>query len=397
MSEPRDILTQLIVELFRRTRLDPGARDPRIGKAFVVDTPTEAAQVLDNPDLFAKDFALLSAFGPSRFNLNGDTWRKLRPRTQRVYAQMGRPLMQAEVTRIYAAALDRTAPDAVSLEDALSRAAITVFFAAFGVNPDVEPFLAHFAGFRDIAAELQQQSWRSSSQSERADAQARAAQTLVSFGSLITGQAPVAALVKRLADVEPAVPSEVMLSDFMTNLIAGIETTTAALGWMIDALGRNAALQAALRAEALESQTEGALLASFRDECLRVFSPIPFVIRQVTAPVPLGSQQLDEGDLVLLSLIGLHRDAGSWDAPQEFHARRADFAPGAAPNPAFRPFLTGPRACGGRRIAEMELTAALVGLLQRFDFESPKEPTGFIYAVAFRPVLTPAHRVIPRG
>jgi cytochrome P450 len=55
--------------------------------------------------------------------------------------------------------------------------------------------------------------------------------------------------------------------------------------------------------------------------------------------------------------------------------------------------LSGPRACGGRRIAEMELTAALQLLVTGFRFESPSADPAFSYALAFRPRFTPGHQV----
>lgn len=399
MGEPRAFLNGLIAELFRRTTQAPEDREAYLGRTLVVETPDEAAIVLDNPDLFAKNFAQVSAFGPSRFNLNGAAWQQIRPRTQRAYAQMGRPLMQVEIARFYADELDASVADAAGLEAALARAALTVFFAAFGVRPDVSPFLAHFAELRDIAADLQLQSWIGNELEMKDDARLRAAKALATFQGLIAAQPQLARMLTELAETAPKLQPEVMAADFMTNMLAGIETTTASIGWMVDAIGRNGELQDALRADALRADAlgDGALLSSFRDECLRVFAPIPFVIREATAPTRLGSRQLAAGDLVLLSLVGLHRDPTAWKTPHEFHARRADFAPGAPPNPAFRPFLSGPRVCGGRRIAEMETTVALRAMLARFSFESPNEPPSFVYALAFRPVLTPAHRLARRA
>ena len=371
-----------------------------MGSVLVIEGPDEAALILDQPALFAKNFALVAAFGPSRFNRNGPEWEALRPRTQRAYARAGRPVAEARIAAIYDEELghacrSRAGLEAAGLEAALARAALRVFFDAFGLAPDVAPFLAHFAQLRVIAARLQHLSWAGAEPPVRAGIATRAARALADFAKAAADQPEVMALITRLAAEAPAVPVEDMLADFMTNMFAGIETTTAALGWMIDSLGRNAALQAALRADVTTGQA--AAPGSFRDECLRVFAPIPFVVRQATAATTLGRHRLEQGELVLLSLVGLHRDPGAFSDPLAFHAMRPEFQPGAPPNPAFRPFLSGPRACGGRRIAEMELTAGLRVLLTRFRFVSPPEDPGFDYALAFRPRLTPRHRIERAG
>ncbi|MCX7286373.1 MAG: cytochrome P450 [Rhodobacterales bacterium] len=388
-----EFLNSVVQALYARTRLPQGQRPERLGRLLVVESSRDAARILDEPELFAKNFALVAAFGPSRFNQNGAAWAALRPRTQRAYARAGRPVMLTEISAIYAAELAPATPDAPGIEAALARAALRIFFAAFDLRPDVTPFLAHFAALRQVVSDLQHMSWQGMGALDVDAIRARATAPLQSFTAACADQPAVMATVTRLAGLRPVIPVDAMMADFMTNMFAGIETTTASLAWMIDAMGRSAKVQDALRAEARDPSGEGALLQSFRDECLRMFSPIPFVVREVTADTRLGRHDLARRDLVLLSLVGLHRDPDSWTDPLAFHAARAEFAPGAPPNPAFRPFLSGPRVCGGRRIAEMELTAALRLLVSGFRFESPAADPAFSYALAFRPRFTSGHRV----
>jgi len=384
-------LNGLVLTLLARSRQDPVDRPARLGNLLVADTPDEAEVILDAPDLYAKNFGLLTALGPSRITQNGAAWTALRPRTQQAYARAGRPVMEPGVRQIYDEELARAAPDARGIETALSRAALRVFFAAFGLAPDIGPFLAHFFGLRRVVAELQYVSSDGGTEIDIASGRTKGAEMIRQFTAACTAEPPVLAAIQRLAAQSPTVPLPAMLADFMTNMYAAIESTSANLAWMVDAMGRNESLQDALRQEALDG--EGSLLASFRDECLRVFTPVPFVIREVTVATRLGRHELQPGNLVLLSIVGLHRTPEFWTNPHEFHAARAEFAPGAPPNPAFRPFLSGPRACGGRRIAEMELTVALRLLVTRFRFASPEAFPAFTYAIAFRPVLTPEHRV----
>ncbi len=399
VAEAMAVLNRIVMELFLRTQHPVENRHEQIGRLWVVEDAARINEIFDKADVFHKNFGLVATLGASRFNLNGSRWLALRGKTQRHYAKAGRPSMRLPIADIYRQEIESlAAPDVGQVETALARAALRVFFMAFDLTPDVAPFLSLFAQLRGAAAILQYRSWNSVGETDedRTFTLERAKHLTAQFQTVCASVPEVEALIRSLAAENPAVDLDVAMSDFMTNMFAGIETTTASLGWMIDCLGRNAEIQAKVRAEVLDGAGE-TCLAAFRDECMRFFPPIPFVVREAAQDVTLGSWALKTGDQLLVSIVGLHRDPLHWTDPNGFHAARAEFTAGqGTASPSFRPFLSGPRACGGRRIAEMELTEALKILLRGFEFESPEADTGFQYSLAFRPTLTSGHKVTAR-
>jgi cytochrome P450 len=391
--EAADFLNKIVLELLGRSTIPPTERAPYLGALFVVERAIDIERVFNDPQGFEKDFALVSAVGPSRFNMNGPEWVSLRAKTQRHYAQAGKPSFAKVYQTFYAEEFDQISIlDHHALERAVSRAALRCFFYALGVDTDVEVYLVHFQDLRAMAELLQYRSWLAGSQTAELEAMAQELTRIRrSLWQTCRGTPDVMALLERFSTRGDPFPIETVFSDFITNMFAGIETTTSSLMWMIDCLGRGAPVQAALLAaldEGNDAQIDG-----FRDETMRLFSPIPFVVRKVTRPVQFGATHLQAGDSIMLSLIAMHRDPEFWSTPHEFRAARPEFGrSGGSDALAFRPFLSGPRACGGRRIAEMEINVALRLILDNFELtnEKPEIPTAFRYSLAFRPILTSA-------
>jgi cytochrome P450 len=389
------VLNSIVVGLFQRTDLTPDQRPAKIGRLTVIDRPDQAAIVFSDPDTFQKDYSQVALVGESRFNLNGADWLRARARTQRLYSRAGGPANHQTLADIYAAELDAmsdvTVPD---LEAALARAALRVFFFALGVNPDTAAFLDLFQQMRHLATGLQSLSWAAENGETVGQALGEKAALLTrTFGQLCAADPGLSDVI---ADMRSqATPGDDIVSDLMTNMFAGVETTTAALGWAIDRLGISPPVEDRIHAEVQATPDDTPYLSCFLMESLRAFPPIPFVVRRVAQQTDALGVPLAKGDLVLLSIIGLHRDAGDWTEPQIFHASRPEFLTNPAPPRSFVPFLTGPRVCGGRRLAEVEMLAALRLIVRRFQFETPARLTPFTYALAMRPVLA-GHRIIRR-
>lgn len=389
-QEASRFLNQIVLELFDRTTRPPSQRPPRIGSLFVLEDAGDIERVLNDPITFEKDFGLVSAVGASRFNMNGAAWTNIRAKTQRHYAKAGRPSVAAAYRSIYEEELLKESlshPD--DLEDAILTAALRCFFLALELDTEVQSFIPQFHKLRRMVELLQFRSWVSSKDAavelERIAIELNGIQQ--DLWDICQGNSAVLTLLQRFSSTGDQFPLETIFTDFVTNMFAGIETTTASLAWMVDCLSRGKDVQDTLR-EDLNAGREDRI-DGFRDECMRLFSPIPFVVRKLTQPATFGSTRLQAGELVMLSLIALHRDPRYWAWPHEFHAGREEFMDRSKlPEFSFRPFLSGPRACGGRRIADMELQVGLRLLLKHYSFENDGPATGFRYSLAFRPILT---------
>ncbi|WP_417243305.1 cytochrome P450 [Celeribacter sp.] len=390
-------LDRVVVELLNRTTVAPSERPARLGALFVLEDAIDIERVLNAPQVFEKDFGLVAAVGPSRFNMNGADWVNLRAKTQRHYAKAGKPSYLSVYRDIYDAELSALeTADHAGLETAISRAALRCFFYALGIQVNVADFLPHFRDLRTMAELLQFRSWIAASEasSELTTLSRELTRIRVALWDTCQDSPELVALFNRFATQGDPFPVETIFSDFLTNMFAGIETTTSSLLWMIDCLSRSPDVQTALRADA-HAQID-ARIDGFRDETMRLFSPIPFVVRKLSHPARFGETSLQAGEMVLISLVGLHRDPRYWSTPHEFRAGRPEFQRTApSDNVAFRPFLTGPRVCGGRRIAEMEINVGLRLILTHFELNTRAQQTGFRYSLAFRPVLTEALEVTP--
>jgi cytochrome P450 len=152
----------------------------------------------------------------------------------------------------------------------------------------------------------------------------------------------------------------------------------------MDRLGVNPAVAARIRGE-IEAGGAHPHLDCFISETLRYFPPIPFVVREVTRDIAVPGHRLQRGQLVLVSVVGVHHDPTCWKDPQVFDASRPEFLDGRYDRSAFVPFLTGARMCGGARLARIELTQGLKALVERFDVTRPNPDVHFDYALALRP------------
>jgi len=164
-----------------------------------------------------------------------------------------------------------------------------------------------------------------------------------------------------------------------TMLLAGEDTTSNSLAWLIWLLQRHPeALRRAReevshcvpRLEELTIEQLGQL--DFLDACvhesMRLKPAAPFISAEALARTTVGDVAIDKGTIVLC----LMRDT-SPDNPHFENA--AQFDPGrwlqdAVNRKAAMPFGAGPRICPGRYLALLEIKVAMAMLLARFDIAS---------------------------
>lgn len=151
----------------------------------------------------------------------------------------------------------------------------------------------------------------------------------------------------------------------VTLLLAGRETTAAALSWIWYALGTHPALEAELHAALEQGEPAAhALAGRIFAEALRRYPPAWATARRTLAPIDLDGVQLPAGAVVLFSQLALHNDARWFAAPEAFRPERWAGAP--PPRGAYLPFGSGPRRCLGSRFAELESTLAISTIAQRW-------------------------------
>ena len=180
------------------------------------------------------------------------------------------------------------------------------------------------------------------------------------------------------AEHAPADAHRLVLSNAITFLVAGHETTANALAWSLYLLSEQPQVQdrAAEEArEALGAEDPGAVLEKLTylrwilDEALRLYPPAPRMERQAAGDDRIGSLKIRKGDLVAVWPWIVHRHKALWADPDAFDPER--FAPEArAAQHRFQyiPFGAGPRICIGAQFATAEALLALSEWLARFRF-----------------------------
>lgn len=164
-----------------------------------------------------------------------------------------------------------------------------------------------------------------------------------------------------------------ILDNLMTLLIAGFETTATTISWLLYELGANTDLQADLRVEVQERigpdplkyfDDDDTLLARCVHETLRLHPSIPFIIREVSAPVSVGGVELAARDYIVLSIEELHRRG--FDGGDRFDPRRFESKSG---QPKIATFGGGAKICPGRAVAVQQCRIVAALLLSKYLIE----------------------------
>lgn len=174
----------------------------------------------------------------------------------------------------------------------------------------------------------------------------------------------------------------VLEHELMTFLAAGAETTAATVGWASYLLALNPEVQEELRSLAQAFWRSGQAnwenlsrlkpLDLFISETLRLYPPTPIIARLANGPDRIGEHEIAEGQNVLISFVGIQHDtrlrANPWVLDiGEGTGKDGDTA-----------FSFGPRICGGKQFALVELMTFLSVFLTQARFElTSQEPPVF--------------------
>ena len=170
--------------------------------------------------------------------------------------------------------------------------------------------------------------------------------------------------------------------------LAGHETSASALAWSLYLLAAAPDWQDRVAAEACALQTgafaELAALKLSRDvfrEALRLYPPVPMMVRQTVRAERFRGRDLAAGSQVVLSPWHLHRHSRLWHDPDAFDPARWHSDNGrACAREAFIPFSAGPRVCPGAGFAMAEGPLLLSLILRDFRVAptTPPEPVAHL-------------------
>ena len=181
----------------------------------------------------------------------------------------------------------------------------------------------------------------------------------------------------RYSDGE-GMPDELVLSESMQLLVAGHETSSNALSWLLYLLSSRPDCLERLRAE-FDSVLGGAPL-SYSDvpkfefaiqviqEALRLYPPFWMVDRMALADDRAGDVAIPQGSTVVVFIYGVHHSPRYWENPERFNPERFAKANEKLHTPfTHLPFGAGPRGCIGGNYATLQILMILSVLLRKYD------------------------------
>lgn len=159
----------------------------------------------------------------------------------------------------------------------------------------------------------------------------------------------------------------------LTLLLAGHETTSAAILWTLDLLARHPAIADRIAEEASAAPTHDPatfdserhpLANSAVKEAMRLFPPVWVLPRRALRDTNIGPYRILAGSHVLINVHGLHRHPGVWSNPDSFIPDRFD--PARPDPPAYMPFGLGARRCVGLHLGLAETVLVVARFMARF-------------------------------
>jgi len=173
---------------------------------------------------------------------------------------------------------------------------------------------------------------------------------------------------------------ELVLSESMQLLVAGHETSSNGLSWLLylfsthpeclervrqefDAVMGNAPLNP-MDMMKLEYTTQ------VIQEGLRLYPPFWMIDREAIADDRVGDVEIPAGSTVIVYVYGAHHAPRYWENPESFDPERFTPANKKLHTPfTHLPFGGGPRVCIGNHYAMLQILMILSELLRKYDFE----------------------------
>ena len=184
----------------------------------------------------------------------------------------------------------------------------------------------------------------------------------------------------RYSDTGEGMTDPQILAESIQLMVAGHETTSTALSWILYLLCKHPETVTKIRDEIQREIGESPLrfadiprleyTTQVIDEALRMYPPFWMVDRVALQDDRAEGIDIPKGTTVITFIYGVHHSAGYWENPEEFNPDRFSAENRKKQHPfAHIPFGAGPKGCIGGNYAMMQMLLILVNLVRKFDFE----------------------------
>jgi cytochrome P450 len=213
---------------------------------------------------------------------------------------------------------------------------------------------------------------------------ARADGVLMEYIKQRRNQAPGNDLLQNLMDARysdgEGMSDEMVLSESMQLLVAGHETSSNGLSWLLYLLSSRPDCLERMRQE-FDSVLGDAPLShadvpkfefttQVIQEGLRLYPPFWMIDREAVADDRVGDIEIPRGSTVIVYVYGAHHAPNYWESPESFAPER--FIKGSEKQRTpftYLPFGGGPRVCIGNQYAMLQILMILSDVLRRYDFQ----------------------------
>ncbi|XP_066904869.1 probable cytochrome P450 6a14 [Halyomorpha halys] len=182
------------------------------------------------------------------------------------------------------------------------------------------------------------------------------------------------------------ITDRLLMAQSFVFFVAGFETTSRTLHFLIYQLAHHPEIQERARQEVLSIKEKHAQFSydalkhmTFLDNCisetLRMYPPIVMLNRECTKDFSFSDgTSIKKGEQIVIPIYSIQRDPKYFPEPMKYNPDRFTSDPQRG---AYLPFGDGPRICIGKRFALVEIKIVMARLLERYSFEPSslnKEP-----------------------
>ena len=187
------------------------------------------------------------------------------------------------------------------------------------------------------------------------------------------------------------------LIESLQLLVAGNETSSNALTWILHLLARHPEhiravrdeVEAVIGSDPIDFHNLHRLEGTARvvDEALRLYPPFWMIDRVALADDDVAGLRIPAGAMVIPYIYGTHRNPAHWTDVERFDPGRFERGRCAERHPfAYLPFGGGPRVCLGSNMAVMQMLLIVATLVRRYDFRpASDDPVGIRPMMLLRP------------
>ncbi len=415
VSRPDKVSLWRYLKLFRQDILS--AQPQRLYRAWMAEfrTPFFRSYMINQPELIdlvlkqrPDDFpksgriseGLRPLLGDSVFLTNGETWKRQRRIIDPAF-EGGRlkdtfPAMYAAAQASVDRLRTRVGQD-IECEEVTSHVAADVIFRTlFSVPIEHTVATQVFDKFRtyqreqpllNLAAFVPVPSWVPRFHSRKTRRTAREIRDLIArltderAEAIALGKAPDDLATKIMTTPDPETGrcfgTQEMIDQVAIFFLAGHETSASALAWALYLMALYPEWQDKVAAEAtaLDDPSFAAvsglkLSRSVFRETLRLYPPVPMMVREATCPERFRDRDVPQGSQIVISPWHLHRHERLWENPDAFDPARWETENGkTCQRNAFIPFSAGSRVCTGAGFAMIEGPLILSMLIKHYRFE----------------------------